>query len=322
MSILGQIKCRLFGVSSARSVFERDGFSPLAWTRFHDVAETLVHGYHAALADPSPALLESELSRAPAELRGIAYEGAGMGLAALDLVTPRADYVAGFAAGPAINYLYPFYVGVGLAYARLRRSPQNHLATSDPVLGWVAVDGYGFHEAFFRRRPHPPIVELPQSLTRYGRELFDQGVGRALWFSLGGDAELVMFHLRGFDDQRQSALWGGVGLAASYCGGHPDQLRTLAAGGRDFKPQLAVGSAIAAWGRDVADGHAPHTDTACQIFAGMPAVTAAAIAEQARASVRLFSPRPAMEEWRSRIATRIAEQPSAQNLLHPIPARQ
>ena len=93
MTVSGQIRRRLFGVSSARSVFERDGFSPLAWTRFGAIAETLVDGYHAALHDPLPEDLEARLASAPIELRGIAWEGAGMGLAALDVMTPAAQRV-------------------------------------------------------------------------------------------------------------------------------------------------------------------------------------------------------------------------------------
>lgn len=306
MTIVGRARRRLFGVPSPRAVFESDGFSPLAWPRFRDVAETLVEGYHAALTDPRPTPLQRQLATVPTQLSGIAYEGAGMGLAALDLVTPGTHHVSTFSEGPARNHLYPFYVGVGLAYARLRRLPEAHLETLDPVLGWVTADGYGFHEAFFRRGPHPALAPRPQNMTDYGRQMFDQGVGRALWFSLGAEAEVVHFQVRGFAEHRHRALWGGIGLAASYCGGSAEQLRQLHAKSGDFRTELAVGAAIAAWGRDVADSPAPHTELAGEIFAGQSAATLARIAEDARIAVPRFSSRPAMEKWRCGIADRIA----------------
>ena len=41
------------------------------------------------------------------------------------------------------------HVGLGWALARLRRSVTPYLAQLDPLLGWLAVDGYGFHEGYF-----------------------------------------------------------------------------------------------------------------------------------------------------------------------------
>src|SRR5262245_46546426 len=45
-------------------------------------------GYHCALEQESPAALAARLDAVEAEFRGFAFEGAGMGLALLDFLTP------------------------------------------------------------------------------------------------------------------------------------------------------------------------------------------------------------------------------------------
>ncbi|TDT30099.1 DUF1702 family protein [Naumannella halotolerans] len=303
MTALGLIRRRLFGVSSAAAVFSSDGFSPMAWTKFNHVANTLVHGYHAALRDPRPARLTAELATTPNELRGIAWEGAGMGLGALDSVDPSQRWVMQYGNGAAKNHLYPFYIGVGMALARLRRPPERSLPQLDPVVGWVIADGYGFHETFFRRQRHAPYVPVPDALTSYSQQMFDQGVGRALWFSLGADADLVNFHIRGFEPHRHEALWTGVALAGSYCGGNREQLKKVTVHAAPFRTQLAVGSAIAAWGRAEAASPASHTQTACEVFADTSFDEAARIASRARDNVpSITGSTSAMELWRLGIA--------------------
>lgn len=311
MTAIGHVRRRLFGVASAAAVFNRDGFSPMAWTKFNHVAGTLVHGYHAALRDPRPDHLTAELATTPNELRGIAWEGAGMGLGALDIVDPSKNWVTHYGNGAARNHLYPFYIGVGMALARLRRSPEKDLPRLDPIIGWVVADGYGFHETFFRRERHAPYVPQQHTLTDYAQQMFDQGVGRALWFSLGADADLVNFHIRGFELHRQQALWSGVALAGSYCGGSRDELEKVVEHAAPFRTQLAVGAAIAAWGRAEASSPAQHTQTACEVFANTSFDEASRIARRARDSVTSFTgSTPAMEEWHRRIADAFGPIPS------------
>ena len=99
------------------------------------------------------------------EQRGFAYEGAAMALALLDHVLPwRRNRLARFIRGPARDHIYMAHVGAGWALARLRRGTNRYFHKLDPLLRWLAMDGYGFHEGYFhwqrtieaRQQPRQP----------------------------------------------------------------------------------------------------------------------------------------------------------------------
>lgn len=307
MNPIGRARRALFGIPSARAVFSRPGFAPQAWERFAPVAHALMEGYHATLEDPRMSALRARLDAVEPEFRGFAYEGAGMGLAALDAVTPWKKRLKAFVDGPGAGHIYPIYVGVGLAYARLHRSPEAHLAGLDPVLGWVTADGYGFHEAFFKRRRYVDEHAVPTRLSHFGRRFFDQGVGRALWFSGGAQVDLVTEQIEGFPPDRHADLWSGVGLASAYGGGAgAEQLRSVLARARPYRPQLARGAATAAWGRQQAGNQAAHTDLACEIYCDRSGREAAAALEEAARDLPVISVEPVYEIWRRRTEERLA----------------
>lgn len=157
-------------------------------------------------------------------------------------------------------------------------------------------------------------MALPGGWTPFAQQLFDQGVGRALWLGLGGNAGLIRREVRAFPEPRHGALWSGLGLAAAYAGGTPDQLAALRGAAPQWRAELAVGAALAAWNRATAASPVEHTDTACRILTGQGAATLAAIAEAARAELPVISPMPLVKLWRDRIGFRIDQ------LSHP-PAR-
>src|SRR6202022_3515179 len=68
--------------------------------RLEEIGRCFSAGCHAALEDPRPGLLAARLACVEPELQGFAYEGAGLGLALLDAVTPwrrhrLQDFIAG-----------------------------------------------------------------------------------------------------------------------------------------------------------------------------------------------------------------------------------
>lgn len=303
MSTLGTLRRRLFGIPSARAVFSRPGFAPAAWDTFQPVAESLMEGYHATLESSTLDQLHARLEKVDVPFQGFAYEGAGMGLAALDAVAPWRDRVTQFLDGPARHHAFPFYVGVGLAYARMRSAPEAHLGRLDPVLGWVTADGYGFHEAFFHRRRTVTNHAVPARLTPFGRRMFDQGVGRAIWFSGGADPERAHAEVVAFPGQRHRDLWAGVGLASSYGGGTTaDGLRHVLEAAGSHSSEVARGAAIAAWGRHQASNQADHTDLACRVYAGRSAYDAAKVVDEALVGLPATGPNPLHAVWRDRIA--------------------
>jgi len=307
MTSLGKVRKRLFGIPSEEAVFSQPGFAKEAWLRFQPVAHSLVEGYHATLEDSRFEVLVPRLNAIDPELHGFAYEGAGMGLAALDCLAPWKKRLQAFVEGPAARHIYPTYVGVGLALARLRRRPERFLARLDPLLSWVVLDGYGFHEGFFSRRRYIDQRAVPTHLSSYARRIFDQGLGRCIWFSSGALIERVAAIIASFPPSRQEDLWSGVGMACAYAGGaNRAELGTLLTVAAPYRSQLARGAAIAARGRRQAGNISAYTELACEVFCGLSADQAAHIADLASENLPVSEGETAYEIWRQRVQARIA----------------
>ena len=153
VSLLGQARRRFLGLSTTEASFTKRGFvarEDEARRRLEQIGITFLSGYHAALEETAFIRLAHRLSTVESDLRGFAFEGAAMGLALLDCVTPwRKDRWRTFTDRIAEPHIYMMHVGLGWALARLRRSVTPQLVQLDSLLGWLVVDGYGFHEGYF-----------------------------------------------------------------------------------------------------------------------------------------------------------------------------
>jgi hypothetical protein len=170
------------------------------------------------------------------------------------------------------------------------------------LLGWLAIDGYGFHQGYFLWPESVERQRVPRLLSGYQRRVFDQGLGRSLWFVEGAEVERIATTIGRFDRARHADLWSGVGLACAYAGevDRPvlDRLRVLAG---SHQPQLAQGVAFAAQARERAGNPAGHTHLACQVVCGMPGEAAARLTDEALRDLSDDGGFPAYEVWRRRI---------------------
>ncbi|WP_327138856.1 DUF1702 family protein [Nocardia sp. NBC_01327] len=299
MTALGTVRRSIFGIAEPRKVFSRPGFAPEGWGRFAPVIESLALGYNITLENSSPSVLVPRLEAVDPALHGFAYEGAAMGLGVLDVIAPGKRRVGAFATGPGAHHMATVYVGFGLALARLRRQPEKYLEQLDPVLGWVVVDGYGFHEGFFARRRSIGKQLQPAHLSDTGRELFDQGLGRSIWFSSGAGIACVAETISSFAPERQANLWTGAAMACSFAGGTDraglEQVRQAAGAHR---LRLRWAAAAAAWTRGLAQNPTPHTDQACEMFAEISSSDAARVLEKARRELAGNSSSASYRTWR------------------------
>ncbi|HEY0168858.1 MAG TPA: DUF1702 family protein [Jatrophihabitans sp.] len=275
------------------------------------VGATFLTGYGYAVQARTVAECEQRLEQIAPQFRGFGYEGAAMGYAVLDgLPIGGSRHVSEFLAGRGAQHAYMAYIGVGWAMARLPRFRWSRVTVADPLMRWLVLDGFGFHQAYFKtdkyvtRQYQEPEFPWPaEGQQWYANHAIDQGIGRAMWFVGGAEAELVASMIEKFPESRQPDLWSGAGLAATYAGG-ADEQELLAFWHRAGKhrPQVAQGSAFAATARLEAGLVTPHTRLATEVFCGMSPEQAS----QASADLRPEGPAaddlPVYELWRQRIA--------------------
>lgn len=309
---MGWLNKTLFGISPNETRFDRRGFEggdARIRQRIEQIGATFVEGYHAALLDDAPFRLAERLNQFEPELRGFAFEGAAMGLVIADFVHPfRPSHFQAFLEGPGADHAYMLHVGAGWAFARLPIRLENAASKMDPLLRWLAIDGYGFHQGYFHWQRFIGQQEAPKNLSQYGCCAFDQGLGRSLWFVKAADPDRITAAIAAFTPSRRPYLWSGVGLACAYAGGvERPVLEALREACGDFLPQLAQGAAFAAKARLRAGNLAGHTGLACEIVCGLSAESAAGITDSALEGLSDAGETPAYEVWRRRIQSKFGD---------------
>jgi hypothetical protein len=275
------------------------------------VGRTFLEGYGIAVEAKHPLDAEEPLESIPTRYRGFAYEGATMGFAVLDgLSLGMSRRVATFLEGRARHHIYMALIGVGWAMARLPRLVWPRTYTPDPLLQWLVLDGYGFHQAYFHtdryvhRQESPMWIGWPShDPHHYAGRAFDQGVGRALWFVGGASPTVVCQLVERFPPYRRGDLYAGVGLAATYAGAAQEaELRHLLDAAGEHWPQLAQGSVFAAAARAEAGLVVEHNETATAVLCGLSVAQAAKIAADALPEGTDRKDGVMYELWRQRIA--------------------
>lgn len=303
-------------LSDEEASFSRRGFfngERRVRQRLEEIGCAFINGYNQALRINEPQQLASSLETAEPALCGFAFEGASMALGLLDNLTPwNKRRLRRFLLGPAERHIYMAHVGFGWAIARLpwlSRRLNRCLTAFDPLLRFLAVDGFGFHEGYFHWRQYVRAHKRPRGLSEYARRVFDQGLGRSLWFVDCGEPLRIAGTIASFSQDRRADLWSGVGLAAAYTGtANRNQLEVLRDESRDFRLHVAQGTAFAAKARQRAGNPTVHTDLACRIFCAITADDAAQLVDEAMRHLKTDDEHsPAYEIWRERIRKHLAQ---------------
>jgi hypothetical protein len=312
--------CRLFRIDARETDYVRRGFrgaNDSMRKRMERVGAVFTTGYHSALEIPDLRDLVENLERVELEWRGFAYEGAAMGLSLLDHLTPwQPSRIREFLKGAGNKHAYMVHVGVGWVWARLPFFVPRRARELDPLLRWLAFDGWGFHEGFFHwpdyvaaqawpRRVRSRASERDDHGAEYETRAFDQGLGRSFWFVNGGNIAWIERTIDVFPEERRGDLWSGIGLAAVYAGGVA-KLEELVSAADEFRPQLAQGACFAAKARERAGNLTEYTEIATRALCEMSAVEAAQLTDSTLENLPASGSagEPAYEIWRQRIQGR------------------
>jgi enediyne biosynthesis protein E3 len=303
----------LLSIAPEATDFTRRGFQQgAASTRaqLERSAATFAFGYNSALASERNAMLAVQLEEVEQSLRGFAYEGAGMGLALIDFFDPWKKRFLPFVQTQGNAHIYMLYIGWGWTMGRLPRKQIKNTGKTvyDPLLSWLAYDGYGFHEGFFSWKKTILHQMRPATLPQgYARRAFDQGLGRSLWFVGCGDIAYIATSIGAFPLTRQPDLWSGVGLACTYAGGvSAENISLLCEVSAPFHIHLAQGAAFALKARQRAGNLTEHTLLASNRICGLPDRDILEIVESSLHTLPLDQYEPAFELWRQRIQAHFA----------------
>lgn len=312
MRVFRSVRQRLFTISDDEVSFERRGFEGEQRAREHleGIGRSFLRGYHASLEDDRPQAVAALLSQEPGWSCGFSFEGAAMSLAILDVITPWRRRLAAYLDGPGSAHIYMTHVGAGWSFGRLPFGWRLVLRQLDPLLVWLAYDGYGFHEGYFRWPESIAEQRVPPILQGYERRAFTQGLGRSLWFVKGCDIERVAVTIKSFDEDRKADLWSGIGLACTYASGvdRSAHERAVELAG-PYLDDLAQGSAFAAKARQRAGNLGEATEIACEVICCCSAAEAAAITDDELEGLPAGDDdrdEPPFEVWRQRIRERCA----------------
>ncbi|HUZ23246.1 MAG TPA: DUF1702 family protein [Streptosporangiaceae bacterium] len=314
-----RLRSRILTPNESATRLDVRGFhvkNPGAQDLLETIGRTFLQGYACATEAGSATAAQPRLDQIPVRFRGFAYEGAAMGFAVMDGLPGGRRRLDGLVSGPGSDHIYMVYVGMGWAMARLPRFRWSTISAPDPLLRWLVLDGYGFHQAYFRtdryvrQQFQDPSFPWPaDGPSWYAQHAIDQGVGRALWFVCGTDTDLVATTIDGFPEHRRADLYSGVGLAATYAGGaEEEELRNLRERAGDYRAPVAQGCAFGAEARLRAGLVVPHVELATRVLCGMTPAQAADVCARKLAE-RAGGPArdgrglvPAYEIWRQSVA--------------------
>jgi len=265
-------------------------------------------GLRVGLVGVPVADIPSHLEPIEPTFRGFAYEGCAMGLAVADSLSLRGRRIHDFVSGVGVNHVFMAYIGVGWGMARIPRIRWRAVVPKDTLLNWLVLDGFGFHQAFFKTVPwvrekwRPARYRFWPGDPVYAHNAVDQGIGRALWFVNNADPHAVAACINGYQVSRHNDLWSGTGLASVYAGGvDAGTLTTLGELAGRYRPALAQGAAFAAKTRYMTGLVVPHTELATKTHCEMSVQDASALVDETGSDLPPDGRVPAYEVWRQRL---------------------
>jgi enediyne biosynthesis protein E3 len=211
--------------------------------------------------------IDAYLKNVEPEFRAVAFEGAAMSLALKDLHDRALIDWRALMRRSEQPYVPHVHVGLGWAIAKLKLPSLIFLDSIPPSMLFRVLDGHGYYDGIFRQVQTINNQSRPSSIESIHYDAYDQGVGRSLWYSAGGDVAGVGEAIRKFSADRQGALWRGVGIATAFVGGWDENmLGSLIENAGAHRRHLSFGAAMAIKARVATDTTGADTILACRIL--------------------------------------------------------
>ena len=297
----------LFKVNYNEVRLDKRGFSiknPASRHHLETIGASFLDGYHYSLTAKSNEDICEFIDQKRHLYRGFSYEGAGMALVFKDMFNIRGKKsLPDFLNDHANKHTYMLHVGVGWAYAKLPFiNIEKKLKNYDELLRWLIIDGYGFHQAYFKTKAYVREKKVP-NLSPFAKHVFYQGLGRCLWFVCGTDAIESVKTLSAFSRKYHGDLWAGLGLACTYAAkANRAELNYLKNAAGEHELSFLQGATFAAKARQRAGISIPYTRVAVRTLLDMDVDEAALITDIALSQIpdNLSSPEK-YRQWKSLI---------------------
>jgi enediyne biosynthesis protein E3 len=216
----------------------------------------------------NPSSLIGYLEKIEPEFRSIGYESASMAIALKDLQKNQGmDNWLFYARTLAQAHKAQVYVGLGWAIAKLNLPFLSVVEKIETRLYHRVADGCGYYDGSFRQRQTIINPQLPLYLPEAAMPLYDQGIGRSLWYTSNADINKIHSNVDNFPVSRHAGLWRGIGIAVAYVGGCDEEtLKTLLQYAGTNRIELAYGAALAARSRMEANAVTTDTDRCSRLW--------------------------------------------------------
>jgi hypothetical protein len=301
---------QLLRLSPDQASFQIRGFagaSPSSQSALEMIGQTFIGGYNTAILSHDVRDVLQYVSGIPSAERGFAVEGAAMGTAVADALPFRKPLLPACIEAFEADFTYLAHVGAGWSLARVPWRRRRILAELSPLLHWLAFDGLGFHDTYFYHRRI--LGGWLRERSGYAARVYDQGVGRALWFVAGGSVAAAIKLLSALPASRHSDIWSGLGLAMTYAG--PAATGNIAGAceaAGPYRAQFAQGVAFACEARVLARHIPDNTDLTARAVWGIGAEELSRLVRKARDRLpEAGSDPPRYEIWRRVVAGSLSQ---------------
>lgn len=214
-------------------------------TKVDEVTAAYTHGVFLGSTNSAEDIIR-KLDEIPIERRCIAYEGA-VTAKAMDAVRQNDWTSLASLKEKCDEFGLLFWVGFGGALAQSNARADIIVGQSDEFWSPAMLDGYGMHSAYFHWKGTVIDQQYPMSFSDRQCRLFDQGIGRALWYASSGSVRRLQQLIELFPLQRRIDMWHGVGVSMAHSGGvECSDMRRLRRSARASLSYLQQGVATAA----------------------------------------------------------------------------